>query len=172
MNAEGNAPAVEQAPKVETQTVEPKPAKPAKPAKAKVAKKAKGKPNKAKAATGKAKKAKGPAKAKKPAKASKQPKPSKGAGIAVPNNSPFRATSSYGKLWSVLFDHRDKGIRKEELVKEGIRIVGKPQRNILFDVSVVISPSKDGSAHRSANKAANSYWVERIGDGLLKLHLR
>jgi len=37
---------------------------------------------------------------------------------------------------------------------------------------VVISPTKDGSAHRSANKAANTYWVERIGDGLLKLHLR
>ena len=88
-----------------------------------------------------------------------------------PNGNPYRAYSSYGKLWEILFKNKDKGISRADLIKAGMTAIGKPERNTGFDVAVVVSPSQDGSAHRSANKAADKYWVERDG-GLLKLHMR
>lgn len=184
MSIETPESAVQQPTKVEPQTAEPKPVKVTAP------KAPKAKASKPKAATGKGKSAKAPAKVKKPAqskgkgkattktakptkaKASKPAKQVKGAGIAIPDISPYRKSSAYAALWAILYNHRDIGIRRDELVKEGVRITGKTEPRVKFDTAVVASPSKDGSAHPSANRAANSYWVERIGDGLLKLHLR
>ena len=88
-----------------------------------------------------------------------------------PDGNPYRSYSSYGKLWSLLFKNKDKGISRADLIKQGMTAIGKPEKNTGFDVAVVVSPSQDGSAHRSANKAADKYWVERDG-GLLKLHMR
>ena len=88
-----------------------------------------------------------------------------------PDGNPYRSYSSYGKLWSILFKNKEKGISRADLIKQGMTAIGKPEKNTGFDVAVVVSPSQDGSAHRSANKAADKYWVERDG-GLLKLHMR
>ena len=104
-------------------------------------------------------------------KGSKSAKPAKSDKPDNPNGNPYRSYSSYGKLWEILFKNKDKGISRAELIKAGMTAIGKPERNTGFDVAVVVSPSEDGSAHRSANKAADKYWVERDG-GLLKLHMR
>jgi hypothetical protein len=119
-----------------------------------------------------------PSKSEKPAKTASKPVKTQKQSVKGSGSEPdssgkcYRPTSSYGKLFALLLQHKEKGIRRSDLVKEGMKVCQKPEKNILFDVAVVVSPAKDGSAHRSANNAADHYWVERLEDGLLKLHLR
>lgn len=92
--------------------------------------------------------------------------------MATTDACPFRPTASYGKLWALLHKHREKGISRANFIKEGVRVTAKPIKNVGYDVAVVASPTIDGKAHPSANRAADHYWVERTEGGLLKLHLR
>lgn len=88
----------------------------------------------------------------------------------VPEVCPYRPTSSYGKLWTILHAH-PQGITRPDLIEQGVKATGKPAKSIGYDVAVVLSPKEDGTAHRSANKAADRYYVVRTGDSY-KLHLR
>jgi hypothetical protein len=97
-------------------------------------------------------------------------KPANPAAYPIPDCVPFRRSSGYAAAWSILFAHREKGISKSELTAKYKAATGKPDQNCGFDVHVVCSSKEDGSSHRSAAKAAQTYWVERCGD-LLKLHL-
>lgn len=100
---------------------------------------------------------------------SKTTKPAK---IENADGCPFRPTSSYGKLWSFLLKHREKGISRADFIKQGAKLIGKDEKHTSYDVAVVASPTKDGAAHPSANRAADHYFVERTEGGLLKLHRR
>ena len=86
--------------------------------------------------------------------------------------NPFRSTSAYGKTWAILSKAGSNGMTRDALVKEAVKITGKEEKHVRYDVAVVLSPSKDGKAHRSANRAADHYWVERMDGGRVILHLR
>jgi hypothetical protein len=91
---------------------------------------------------------------------------------SIPDCCPFRPDSSYATVFSVLYAHREKGMTRDNLLSELQRISTKKEALLKFDISVVTSPSHDGTAHRSANKAANSYYVEKGEGGNLKLVMR
>lgn len=92
--------------------------------------------------------------------------------MATTDGCPFRPTASYGKLWMLLLQYKDKGISRADFIKEGAKVIGKDVKHTSYDVAVVASPTQNGKAHPSANRAADHYWVERTEGGLLKLHLR
>ncbi len=88
----------------------------------------------------------------------------------MPDCVPYRPSSGYALAWSILYAHREKGISKADLLSAYKKASGKPDANCGYDVHVVISPREDGSCHRSAGKASQSYWVDREGD-FLRLRL-
>jgi hypothetical protein len=125
--------------------------------------------------TASAKKTAAKPKATKPTKKVGKPSAAKASGTAslkVPDVCPFRESSAYGKVWTVLYNNREKGITRTRLVEEAVKVTGKPPKNAMYDIAVVTSPDKDGKAHRSANKAANHYYVEKSEGGRLKLVMR
>jgi hypothetical protein len=83
---------------------------------------------------------------------------------------PFRDGSCYAILWGILFDN-PTGITREALIREGVQRTGKDSKLVGFSVGVVLSPRIEGNAHPSVNRAADYYYVERIGD-VYRLHLR
>jgi len=97
-------------------------------------------------------------------------KPSSTAAFPMPECVPFRPSSGYAMAWAILYAHKGTGISKPDLISKYKAWSQKPDRNCQFDVAVVISPNEDGSSHRSASKAAQSYWVERQ-NSFLTLHL-
>lgn len=107
----------------------------------------------------------------KPIKAPKS-KSDKKWSIEIPEVCPYRPSSSYAAVFAVLYEHRQSGITRAELLQKVMKITGKPERNCHFDISVVTSPSQDGSAHKSANRAADKYWTDKGEGGSLKLHVR
>ena len=88
----------------------------------------------------------------------------------IPECSPYRPSSAYAVVFSILHKNREKGITRGEVVKEAMKVTGKDQKRAYFDMVVVSSPNQDGSAHRSAN--GDTYWVEKFGDSKLRLHMR
>lgn len=105
--------------------------------------------------------------------ADKKPAEKKSMGKAeypMPECVPYRASSGYAMVWAILYAHREKGISKADLISAYKKMSQKADANCGYDVHVVISPREDGSCHRSAGKASQSYWVEREGD-FLKLHI-
>jgi len=102
-------------------------------------------------------------------KSAKADKTAKATG--VPEICPFRQTSSYAKVWAILHAHRQQGMTRPNLIAEAVKATGKPAKNIGYDVAVVLSPKEDGTAHKSANRAADRYFVIRTGDNY-RLHLR
>lgn len=86
--------------------------------------------------------------------------------------NPYREGSAYATAFDVLAAAEEKGIIRKDLVAETARLTGKPEKNAYFDVTVVLSPRETGEAHRSANRAADVYWVEKTDGGNVKLRLR
>ncbi len=85
--------------------------------------------------------------------------------------NPFRPDSAYALVWDCLYKTREKGISREALLKKVMELSKMPENNCRFNISVVTSPKEDGTAHRSAKRASDIYWVERQNDWL-NLHLR
>jgi hypothetical protein len=107
---------------------------------------------------------------KKAAKASAKPATGKktAGAVAYPLSDciPYRESSGYAQVWAILHAHKDTGISKTDLTAKYQAWCKKPLKNCQFDVHVVISPKEDGSCHRSAAKAAQSYWIQRENDFL------
>lgn len=82
----------------------------------------------------------------------------------MPDSVPYRASSGYAQVWAILYAFKDKGISKSDLVAKYMAWSKKPEQNAHFDTYVVCSPREDGSCHRSAGKASQSYWVEKQND--------
>ena len=97
-----------------------------------------------------------------------------GKGKAYPRaeSNPYRPGSAYAAAYDVLFAAGDKGIPRQDLVKEVARLTGKTEQRAYYDCVVVCSPTKDGKAHRSADKAADVYWVEKSDGGNVRIRLR
>ncbi len=87
---------------------------------------------------------------------------------------PYRTGSKYSAIWLALWQHRKTGVTRKVLIEEITS--SNPEmsdpKTCDFALTVVASPTLDGSAHRSADKAADFYWVEKGAGGFLKLHLR
>ena len=86
---------------------------------------------------------------------------------------PFRMGSKYSAIWLSLWRHRKNGVTRKALVEEitADKKMSDP-KTADFAVTVVASPTEDGRANRSADKAGDVYWVEKSDGGNLKLHLR
>jgi hypothetical protein len=87
---------------------------------------------------------------------------------------PFRASSKYAAIWMALYRHRKTGVTRKALVEE---ITASDDRfsdpkTADYAITVVASPTRDGGAHRSADRAGDVYWVEKSDGGHLQLHLR
>jgi hypothetical protein len=87
---------------------------------------------------------------------------------------PFRGSSKYAAIWMALYRHRKTGVTRKALVEE---ITASDKRfadpkTADYAVTVVASPTRDGGAHRSADRAGDVYWVEKSDGGHLQLHLR
>lgn len=89
--------------------------------------------------------------------------PVNAAAYPIPDCVPFRASSGYAMVWAILYAHRAAGINKADLTAKYKAWSGKPDKNCGYDVHVVLSPKQDGTSHRSAYKAAQTYWVEEAG---------
>lgn len=90
----------------------------------------------------------------------------------MPDNCPFRPGSAYRVIWTVLHEAGSKGITLDALVKQASKLNRKSEKKSRWDVAVVASAKKSGEAHRSANKAADCYWVEKKDGGWMRLHMR
>ena len=97
-------------------------------------------------------------------------RPENPAAYPIPDCVPYRKTSGYAMVWSILYAHRTDGINKHALTEKYKAWSGKPDKHCGFDVHVVLSPRQDGSSHSSASKASQFYWVERTND-YCRLHL-
>lgn len=88
--------------------------------------------------------------------------------------SPYRPKSNFDLIWHVLFKHaQHKPISKKELLKIIGRKNGKPEELNSFSLSIVCSPSQDGlHCHKSARTASRYYWVDKLNDGMVQMHLR
>ena len=107
--------------------------------------------------------------AKAEAKAETEAVPANPASVKIPNNCPYRRMGGYAKVYSLLFANKG-GMNKRDLIKRYVAWSGKSEKNAGYDVHVVLSPREDGSSHRSASTASQSYWVERKNDWC-RLHL-
>jgi len=91
--------------------------------------------------------------------------------MKIPENCPFRPTSSYAKVWTLL-RRSPAGIGRDKLLAQLKKVSAKEERLLKFDISVVCSSLKTGESHRSIARKADFYYVEKRGDGFLRLHLR
>ncbi len=105
----------------------------------------------------------------KEAKAETETVPANPASVKIPDNCPYRRMSGYAKVFSILCANKG-GMNKRDLIKRYMAWSGKTEKNAGYDVHVVLSPRENGSSHRSASTASQSYWVERKNDWC-RLHL-
>ena len=109
---------------------------------------------------------------KKPKSKSADTKPVKASGNHADGN-PYRAGSNYAVVFDCLAKMgKDKPVSRKDLVKKVCEISGKDEKHVGYDLSVVLSPSKDGKSHRNAVKPGRVYWVERLEHSTLQLHMR
>ena len=83
----------------------------------------------------------------------------------------LRMGTLYSKIFDALYLHREKGVGRPDLISEVQRATGRPKRLVGYAVSVVTSPTEDGSYHRSAKKIADVCWFEKEG-GWIRMRLR
>lgn len=83
----------------------------------------------------------------------------------------IREGTLYARIFDALYLHRKDGIGRPQLITEVQRATGRPKRLVAFGVSVVTSPTEDGSFHRSANNIADVCWFEKQ-NGWIRMRLR
>ena len=88
--------------------------------------------------------------------------------------NPYRDGSNYHLIFECLYKMtKEKPASKKELLKEIGKRNNKPDKLNAYSLAVVISPSKDGlKSHKSAKQASLVYWVEKLNDGMIQLHIR
>lgn len=87
-----------------------------------------------------------------PAKSRKLPKSGKSACPRHAKN-PFREGSAYGLLVDLLAQAGEKGISRDDLLKDFCRITKKPLKNAKFDLQVILSAARDSEKlHRSCRE--------------------
>ena len=90
--------------------------------------------------------------------------------IEIPESCPFRRSSNYAVLWSILLiaTQSEGGISQRELLKQYEAATGKPERLCMYDIRVITGTRKHNAGHPSAH--GHKYWVDRQG-GRFVLHL-
>ncbi len=84
--------------------------------------------------------------------------------------NPYRAGSYYGTCLDCLAQMGlDKPVSRKDLLAEYCKASGKTEKLGRYDLAVILSPTKDGDGHRSSRKTA--YWVERLENSMVKLHM-
>ena len=100
-----------------------------------------------------------------------QQEPVSQAAFQMPACVPFRPSSGLAKIFAILYDSREKGISKSDLVDCYKQWSAKDGKRADYAVDVVLSAKEDGSSHPNISKAAQRYWVVNT-KGSYILHLR
>ena len=80
--------------------------------------------------------------------------------LKIPDICPFRPNSSYAQVWTLLYRSRKSGIGRDKLLAQLQSYSDKKPRVLLYDISVVTSATETGEAHRSINRAADTFYVD------------
>jgi len=79
--------------------------------------------------------------------------------------NPYREGSAYALCFDVFANlSKDKPAPRKAILEAYVKESGKDTKHAGYDLSVVLSPTKEGTGHRSSKKFA--YYVARVGDGL------
>ena len=88
----------------------------------------------------------------------------------------YREGSAYQTIFSILWAQRQQGITRDALVKKAMSKLGIDEQHIRFNCAVVLScrRNNDGTfyAHRSAQKAIDSYYCNVADGGAIQLVMR
>ncbi len=88
---------------------------------------------------------------------------------STPKN-PYRPGSSYAICFDCLLKMGlANPVSRKDLLLAYAKASGKTEKRANYDLSVVLSPSKDGHGHKSSRKEA--YWVERLPNSRVQLHM-
>jgi len=89
-------------------------------------------------------------------------------------SNPFRDSSppnSYAIIYDILAAHPE-GIDRKILIDKATEILGKERRLVRLDSYVVTSMDKSGKGAHQSVRNKDGYWVEKLPNHFLKLHLR
>lgn len=78
---------------------------------------------------------------------------------------PYRR-GKYRFIWLLLYRHRKDGISREKILDKMEQAGVSDRKTGYYAVTVVASPTESGTAHRSANRAADSYHCEKVGSNI------
>ena len=62
-----------------------------------------------------------------------------------------------------------KPVSRQKLLTAYCKASGKEVKKAKYDLAVILSPTKEGTGHRSSRKMA--YYVERLENSMVKLHM-
>lgn len=83
--------------------------------------------------------------------------------------NPYRDGSFYATCFDCLAKMGSKKpVSRQKLLEAYAKASGKDVKLAKYDLAVVLSPSREGTGHRSSRKHA--YYVERL-NGLVRLHM-
>lgn len=90
------------------------------------------------------------------------------------NGNPYRPGSAYSTTFSCLHNLSQKHevVSRGDVLAEVVKVSGKEEKLAKYDLAVVLSPRKDGSSHRSAKKACDTYYIEPLENGMVRLVMR
>jgi len=87
----------------------------------------------------------------------------------------IREGSAYATSYAILLEKAlTQPANRKDLIREAAKAINKSEKLAYYDMAVVLSPNQDLSmCHRSARRAAETYWVERLPEpSMVQLHLR
>ena len=85
-------------------------------------------------------------------------------------NNPYREGSGYHVAFSCLEKMgTKKPVSRQKLLTAYCKKSGKEVKKAKYDLAVILSPTKEGTGHRSSRKMA--YYVERLENSMVKLHM-
>jgi len=82
------------------------------------------------------------------------------------NGNPFRAESSYFRIFNALAS-APEGLTREDLLKRAMKVTRKDKKHAGFDLAVILS-AKDSPTGKRHPCCREGFWIDRDGD-LLKL---
>ena len=86
------------------------------------------------------------------------------------DGNPYRDGSFYATCFDCLAKMgTKKPVSRQKLLTAYCKASGKEVKKAKYDLAVILSPTKEGTGHRSSRKMA--YYVERLENSMVKLHM-
>ena len=72
----------------------------------------------------------------------------------------------YRFIWLLLYRHRKTGISRQKILDELEKAEVSDRKTGYYAITVVASPTREGKAHRSADRAADAYFCLKEGENI------